>query len=166
MVTFHGQIQPLDRRFEISPSGGGLSIVSGEEHANAYAVASGYAPSLQHPDRREVIGLITLHMVVQLLFGYPNEEAYWRDPRGELGNGLNEIVGSDWYGSLSEYNLRSYGTALDARSAGTPEVRPRHFFIGDKDVSAQALANDLTVETFENSTFRAVHLDAVDRLYG
>jgi hypothetical protein len=159
MMTLDGEFRSLDFPFTVDPSGGGLSLVMAEERRDIYAVVRGYTPSLDSPDRQEVIALITLQGVLQVVFGYPNEEAYWRDPRGKLGGRLCEVVGSGWHSSLDRYNRQTYGTGLDALGL-------RHYFIPDKDTSAQALAGGIALDLFPRSGFREVHEKAFNRLYG
>ena len=82
--------------FEVSPSGGDLAVFGAEERHNAYAVICGYSPSLAACERQEGAALITVSRVTHYIVGYPNEEAYWRDPRGDIGHGICEIIGSGW----------------------------------------------------------------------
>ena len=79
-----------------------------EEVHSCYLVMNGYAPGLDSPDRAESPALITGIGFVQSVFGYPNEEAYSKDPRGGLGHGCYEIIGSDRAAKLDDYNSRSW----------------------------------------------------------
>ena len=45
------------------------------------------------------MALITVWGVVQTIFGYPGEEAYWKDPGAQLAL-ICEIVGSNWKDTL------------------------------------------------------------------
>jgi hypothetical protein len=76
--------------------GGGLFVLQNEESQNAYLLLIGYTPSLDAEARHECVALFTVRKVVQSVFGYPNEEAYWHDPRGEIATRVVEIVGSKW----------------------------------------------------------------------
>ena len=82
----------------------------------------------------------------QLIYGYPNEEAFFRDPRGALDHGVHEIRGSDWVERLDRENRASFGHALPYTDG------LRHFFFGAKDASAQFLASGVEVEFFDAPT--------------
>jgi hypothetical protein len=142
-AKYPGTVVAMDFPFTVSPSGGGLGIFAQEEKHNAYAVLGGYTPSLHAPDREHCVALVTVRGLTQLVYGYPNEEAFWKDPRGGLDHGVAEIVGSSWHESISTYNKASFGTAFDWSAKA-----PRHFFIGSKDSSAQFLALDIELEVF------------------
>ena len=129
----HGTPVRLDFPFEVSPSGGAVSLILDEERHAAFAVLIGYTPSLNAEDRREVVALVTVSGLVQAVFGYPNEEAVWKDPRGDRAGGIDEIAGSRWAQNIIESNRRSFGADYNWR-AGRP---PRHFFVGSKDATAQ-----------------------------
>lgn len=134
-------------------------ILDEERHA-AFAVLIGYTPSLNAEDRREVVALVTVSGLVQAVFGYPNEEAVWKDPRGDLAGGIDEIAGSRWAQNINESNRRSFGADYNWR-AGRP---PRHFFVGSKDATAQFLAYDLLVEVFVDARYKEVFAEALCRL--
>ena len=135
-----------------APSGGGLWLCQQEEAHNSYAVLHGYAPSdLKAPESHKAIALITISGVVQSIFGYPNEEAFWKDPRGDLRHGFFEVANSPWIDEINGYNVATFGTEYISQSAA------RHFFIASKDVSAQFLARDLAVEVFTGQTTDWVH---------
>jgi hypothetical protein len=147
-----GRAVELDFGFTPAPSGGGLCLYQDEDARNSYAVLHGYIPGdLTAPDRQRAIALITISGVVQSIFGYPNEEAFWKDPRGDMGHGFFEVVDSSWIDEINGYNVATFGAECMFRSAA------RHFFIGSKDVSAQFLARDLAVEVFTGQTTDWVH---------
>ena len=118
---------------------------------NCYCVLQGYAPDPGRGDRVECPALLTAIGFVQVLFGYPNEEAYWKDGRGGLDHGFNEIEGSGWSRAIADYNSRSFGSTYFRGDAAI-----RHFFIGSKDGSCQVLARELTVEPLPGQGFRQV----------
>lgn len=147
-----GRFVELDFGFTPSPAGGGLFLYQTEEAVNSYAILHGYTPrDLKAPDSQRAIALITISQVVQSIFGYPNEEAFWRDPRGNIGHGFFEVIDSPWSDEINTYNVATFGTKYIPGSA------VRHFFIGSKDVSAQFLARDLAVELFTGQTTDWVH---------
>ena len=112
----------------------------------------GYTPrDLKAPQRQKAIALITVSGVMQSIFGYPNEEAFWKDPRGDIGHGFFEVVDSLWIDEINSYNIATVGTECMSRSAA------RHFFIASKDVSAQFVARDLAVEVFTGQTSDWMH---------
>jgi hypothetical protein len=147
-----GRCVELDFGFTPAPSGGALFLYQQEEALNSYAVLHGYTPrDLKDPDRQKAIALITISEVVQSIFGYPNEEAFWKDPRGDIGHGFFEVVDSPWIDEINGYNVATFGTEYMSGSAA------RHFFIASKDVSAQFLARDLAVEVFTGQITDWVH---------
>ena len=112
----------LDLGFVPSPSGGGLSLLQAEEVHDMFVLLHGYTPDLDTPDRREATALVTVMGLIQSVFGYPNEEAYWLDSRGRLGHGFYEVQGSGWHANILEYNRRTNGSRVsDLADAG--EVR-------------------------------------------
>jgi hypothetical protein len=142
-----GNPRKLELGFVPSPSGGALHAVQEEDVHNCYLVLQGYAPDLGSSDRIECPALVTAVGFTQLVFGYPNEEAYWKDPRGALDHGFYEIEGSSWSEAIDDYNSRSFGRLYFRGSA------KKHFFIGSKDASCQLLADDLLVEPFPGCRF-------------
>lgn len=163
-----GNIVKLDYEFTFSPSGGGLFHVQQEEAHRCYVVGVGYSPrgGFSSP----AVALITLWGIVQTIFGYPGEDAYWKDPRGSVGS-ICEIVGSNWKDTLKEYNRRVFGPPrpgqMDPDQFLEPPSLPplRHFFLGSKDVSAQFLARDLLVEVYSDIAFDEVVQDSLRRLH-
>jgi hypothetical protein len=153
-----GTAVELDVGFTVSPSGGGLGLVVAEEEHRAWVTLLGYIPSLEASQRAEGAALITFTGVMQAVFGYPNEEAFWKDPR-ELGHGLFEISGSTWASDLRRYNQLTFGSDLP----GAAELR--HLFVGSKDSSAQFLCRGFEVERFEDTRWRDVHAESVRRLH-
>ena len=157
----NGTVRELDIPFTGEPSGGGLFVLQNEESQNAYVLLIGYTPSLDAEARHECVALFTVRKVVQGVFGYPNEEAYWHDPRGEIATRVVEIVGSKWADEIDSYNERTYGTAL-------PWPQTRHFFLGSKDASVQFLASDIAIDLFSeqpmSSAFQQAKQVALKRL--
>jgi hypothetical protein len=154
-----GTVIALDFPFTVSPSGGGLAVFCEEEIGDAFVLLGGYTPSVNDPDRAEALALVTVKGVAQAVYGYPNEGAFRKDPRGGLGHGFYEIVGSRWVVNINGYNRRSYGANYHGSAAST-----RHFFIGSKDASAQFLARDIAVEVFVGRSFKDVRSEALARL--
>jgi hypothetical protein len=146
----NGTPKRLDLGFTPSPSGGGLHLVQEEDVHDCYLVLQGYAPNLDNADRIECPALVTGIRFTQLVFGYPNEEAYWKDSRGTLDHGFYEIEGSGWGNAIDDYNNLSFGKAY---FRGGPK---RHFFVGSKDASCQLLADDLVVDPFPGRRFAEV----------
>lgn len=105
----HGTLVQLEVPFCISPSGGGLAVFAMEEVRVAFVVLLGYAPALHAPDRQEACALVTFAGIRQVVYGYPNEEAYWKDPRGggDVASGFHEVIGSLWNDNLDDYNRRT-----------------------------------------------------------
>ncbi len=145
-----GTPRRLDVGFVPSPSGGQMHFWIDEEVGNSYVVLLGYAPDLYAPDRVEALALVTGWGCVQSVFGYPNEDAFWKDPRGALGHGCYEIEGSSWETNIQAYNRRSFGADVPF----TAELH--HYFIGSKDGSCQILARSIEVEVFPRKSRREV----------
>ena len=101
---------------------------------------------------------------MQSVFGYPNDEAYWHDPRGAAGEtpgyGFYEVLSSTWPARLVAYNRHAFPGSTPGHYTSY-----RHFFIGCHDASGEFLANDLTVEVTDDS-YEAVLQEAVKRTCG
>jgi len=78
-----GEFVESDLGFAPSPSGGEMLLLQEEEVHDAFLLLCGYTPSLDAPDHEEGTLLVTIVGLVQSVFGYPNEEAFWFDSRGE-----------------------------------------------------------------------------------
>jgi hypothetical protein len=172
--VIHGKWVELHFGIVGSPSGSGLTLLGSDEDGTR-VVFRGYAPDFESEDRREALALITAKRCQQSVFGYPNEEAYWLDERGELGIGIYELVGSVWAENVATFNDRTY--LRDKRehrdySASHRNLemglihsrRLRHFFIGSKDSSVQLLAEELLVEIIDGKSFGEVVSEAVHRM--
>jgi hypothetical protein len=159
-----GTFVKLDLGFTPSPSGGGMTLFQEEEVHDAFLLLCGYAPGLDAPDRAEATALVTVIGLSQSVFGYPNEEAFWYEDRGDVGHGFYEVHGSRWQSNILEYNQRTYGSHHSSPAMEGKYASPRHLFVGSKDVSAQFLAYGLRVETFTDRPYRAVREAALRRL--
>lgn len=102
----------------------------------------------------------------QSVFGYPDEEAFWFDDRGDLGKGFYELRNSTRLENVTAYNARRAGSRHRDLPLGGKYVGARHFFVASKDVSAQFLARGLRVEVFSGRPFRAMRGEALRRLDG
>ena len=156
-ADFTGSAQRLEIGFEVAPSGGALGLVAAEDAHCAYVTLVGYVPSIEDVGGQDAVALITFTGVLQVVFGYPNEEAFWRDPRG-LHHGLWEIHGSRWADDVRDYNRSTFG--VDMPFYGDH----RHLFVGSKDVSAQFLCEGVAVATFPGARWSDVHAESVRRL--
>ena len=83
-----GTFVKLDLGFTPSPSGGGLSLLQEEEVHDGFLLLYGYTPGLDAPERPEATALVTIMGLSQFVFGYPNEEAFWLDSRGDVVHGF------------------------------------------------------------------------------
>ena len=151
----------IDVGFDVSPSGGAMSLLLQEEQFDAPVVLGGYAPALNSPQRTQACAILTFHGVLQVCFGYPNEEAFWRHPGGELGHGLYELESSTWFADISAYNERSFGGPM---AEGWDEGSLHHYFVGSQDDSAQFLARGVAAEVSTERRYRDVYLEAATRL--
>lgn len=154
-----GTVQPLDFPFTPSPSGPFMALHAQEEARDAYVTMLGYSPSIESADRRECIALVTVRHVLQLTFGYPNEDAASGDSRGRLGHGISEIVGSTWEDLIIEHDrVADNGNSFRFRKDDAPPFR--HFFVVGKDASAQFLARDIELSVFHGESLRAASDEA------
>jgi hypothetical protein len=133
----------LDRYGVIpSPAGAGALLLHGEGDRHAQVVMHVWSQS----ERRNRRALVTLEECRQSVFGYPNDEAYFRDPRGDSrvpGYGFYEVLDSEWPARLAEFNRHAFPPERDLEWG-------RHFFIGCHDGSGQFLAQELSVEVFDD----------------
>lgn len=127
--------------FMPAPSGAGAVVIHAEEDRDCRVVLGVFRPA----DQSRKMAIVTLGWCMQSVFGYPNDEAYWHDPRGSAGErpgyGFYEVLSSTWPARLIAYNRHAFPDR-------TPDhyARMRHFFIGCHDASGEFLADDLTVE--------------------
>jgi hypothetical protein len=159
-----GTFIKLDLGFTPSPSGGGMSLLQAEEVGDVFVLLYGYTPSLDAPNRQEATALVTVIGLSQSVYGYPNEEAFWSDSRGDVGHGFYEVQESAWHSHLMEYNKRTYGSRNTGWTPPSEREQPRHFFVGSKDVSAQFLARGLRVECFTDTPYTQVRHEALRRM--
>jgi hypothetical protein len=149
-IMLTGPLRKLDLGVIPSPSGAGALVLHGEEAANCLVVFRAFRPT----DRTNPAALATFRGCQQSIFGYPNDEAYWGVP--DAGYGFYEVLDSHWPHRLAEFNrLRFPDTVPDSKS--------RHYFVGCHDASGQFLADDLSVETF-NEGYEAALNEALRRL--
>ena len=139
-----GSPKRIDIGFIPAPSGPQMHFWQDEEEHSCFIIMTGYAPDMESPDRVETEALISGVGCVQSVFGYPNEEAFWKDPRGDFRHGCFEIDGSKWHENIDAYNLRSFGNHYWRDNS--PALH--HYFVGSKDASCQFLARSLEVELF------------------
>jgi|SRR5215470_17275590 len=142
------------------PSGAGAVVIHAEEGRDCRVVLAVFRPA----DQARKIAIVTLEWCQQSVFGYPNDEAYWHDPRGSAGDrrgyGFYEVLSSTWPARLPAYNRHAFPDSTPAHYA-----RMRHFFIGSHDASGEFLAEDLTVEVTDLSYQDALG-EAVNRTVG
>ena len=148
-LTEHGLIT--------APSGAGAVVIHAEEGLDCHVVLV----VLRRADKARKVALATLGGCMQSVFGYPNDEAYWRDPRGAGGDrpgyGFYEILSSTWPGRLIAYNRHAFPDSTPSHYSTL-----RHFFIGCHDASGEFLAQDLTIEITDGSYQEAL-AEAVNR---
>ena len=131
MLDYEGGVfVELDLGFTPSPSGGGMFLLQEEEVHDGFLLLYGYMPSLHAPDREEGTALVTIVGLSQSVFGYPSEEAFWLDNRGDVGHGFYELQASKWLENVMQYNERTYGSRNSVSELGGKYEAARHFFIG------------------------------------
>lgn len=128
------------------PSGAGGVVIHAEEGLDCHVVLG----VLRLADKARQVALVTLEGCMQSVFGYPNDEAYWRDPRGAGGDppgyGFYEILSTTWPGRLIAYNRHAFPDRTPSHYSTL-----RHFFIGCHDASGDFLAQDLRIEVTDGS---------------
>jgi len=143
-----------------APAGAGAVVIHAEEGRDCRAVLGVFRAA----DKAHKIAIVTLAGCMQSVFGYPNDEAYWHDPRGEAGDrpgyGFYEVLSSTWPQRIMAYNRHAFPDSTPGHYAGY-----RHFFIGCHDASGEFLADDLTVEITDDD-FEAALGEAVKRTCG
>lgn len=151
-ITEHGVIT--------EPSGARAVVIHAEEGRDCRVVLA----VLRLADTAEKVAIVTLKNCMQSVFGYPNDEAYLYDPRGDGGDrpgyGFYEVLSSTWPDRLIAYNQRAFPGRTPSYYAGM-----RHFFIGCHDASGEFLAEDLIVEITDDS-FQAALTEAMNRTLG
>ncbi len=143
-----------------APSGAGAVVIHAEEGRDCRVVLG----VLRLADKAHKVAIVTLERCMQSVFGYPNDEAYWHDPRGAGGNrpgyGFYEVLSSAWPGRLVAYNRHAFPDSTPSHYSSL-----RHFFIGCHDASGEFLARDLNVEITDGSYEEALG-EAVNRTVG
>jgi hypothetical protein len=172
LESLEGTVRELDvDGWRPSPSGGGMVVVQHEEVHHCLVVVSVSARRPGYASLREAVAVAHFSSPAQTVFGYPNEEAYWRDPRG-IEHGFYEVLDSPWAANLRRYDRatharwRSSGDPGAEQPAEWPSGALRHFFIGSKDASFQALAADIDVTVDETRPFDEIASEAFARIRG
>jgi hypothetical protein len=142
-----------------SPAGPGTLVFHGENDPDCLLVMEVFSES----DRSNEVAIVTVKGCQQAIFGYPNDEAYERDPRGRNGDepsyGFFEVLSSTWPQRLADYNRYAVpGTRADACH------HLRHFFIGCHDASGEFLGKSLHIE-LPGTDFRTTARLALDRFF-
>jgi hypothetical protein len=140
-----------------SPSGAGTLVLQGEDEPDCLLVMEVFSES----DRSNQTAIVTVRGCQQAIWGYPNDEAYARDPRGRAGDepsyGFFEVLASAWPQRIAEYNRHAFpSTSLESH------LELRHFFIGCHDASGEFLADGLHIE-LPGTDFRTTAQRALDR---
>ncbi|MBM9506144.1 hypothetical protein [Actinacidiphila acididurans] len=150
------RLQPIEDVTVIpSPSWAAATLLHTEEGRDALLVLRVMPPD-GGPLKSAIVTAVSCR---QSVFGYPDDEAWSGDPRGDAdhpGYGFYEVLDSTWPDRLATYNRRNF--------PGRPLEWGRHFLVTCHDASAQFLAQKLTVEIREDS-FEATLGEAVRRLW-
>jgi hypothetical protein len=142
-----------------APSGAGAVVIHAEDGRDCRVVLVVVRPA----DQERKVAIVTLEWCKQSVFGYPNDEAYWHDPRGADGDrpgyGFYEVLSSTWDERLKTYNRHAFPDLTPSHSG------LRHYFIGCHDASGEFLARDLKVE-ITDGTYQEALGEAVNRTAG
>ena len=143
-----------------APSGAGALLLHAEEGLDCLVVLGVLRPA----DKAQLTAIVTFEGCMQSVFGYPNDEAYWHDPRGEAGDrpgyGFFEVLDSTWPGRLITYNRHAFPDRTPSHYATL-----RHYFIGCHDASGEFLAQGMKIELTSNSYGQAAR-EALQRAAG
>jgi hypothetical protein len=108
-----------------APSGAGAVVIHAEEGLDSHVVLG----VVRLADKAHKVAIVTFRGCMQAVFGYPNDEAYWRDPRGADGDrpgyGFCEVVSSTWPGRLIAYNRHACRRSVGPSSPRCASTR-RH----------------------------------------
>jgi hypothetical protein len=141
-----------------APSGAGALLLHAEEGRDCLVVLGVFRPA----DKAHMTAIVTFEWCQQSVFGYPNDEAYWHDPRGAAGDrpgyGFFEVLNSAWPARLAAFNRHAF-------PGSTPSGYLRHYFIGCHDASGEFLARDMKLELTSGS-YGEVISDALQRAAG
>jgi hypothetical protein len=151
-ITGHGVIP--------APSGAGALLLHTEEGPDCLVVLVVFRPA----DKAKLTAIVTFERCEQSVFGYPNDEAYSRDPRGRAGDepsyGFFEVLDSAWPARLAAYNRHAFPATTPSSYAGL-----RHYFIGCHDGSGEFLADSMKIELTSGSYAQAAR-EALQRTAG
>lgn len=139
------QIVDLDLGVRPSPAGSGELLLH-PDGADAVLVLLVNQQDGGPPDPA-IVTFVGCH---QSIFGYPNDEAQWGDPRirGQ-GYGFFEVRDSPWPERLDRYNRLAFPTS----AAGQPA---RHFGVACHESLGEFLAEDVRVQLWPGSFGDAV----------
>lgn len=143
-----------------APSGAGALVLHAGEGQDCLVMVGVFRPA----DKAQQTAIVTLVHCMQSVFGYPNDEAYWHDPRGVAGDrpgyGFFEVLSSTWPERLIAYNRHAFPDRTPSHYAAM-----RHFFIGCHDASGEFLAADIRIELADGTYDDAVR-EALTRAIG
>jgi hypothetical protein len=140
------------------PAGAGALLLHAEEGRDCLVVLDVFRPA----DKVHLVAIATFKLCLQSVFGYPNDEAYWHDPRGAAGDrpgyGFFEIIDSTWPDRLIAYNENAFPGRTPSHYATM-----RHYFIGCHDASGEFLAESMKIELTGGSFTDAIR-EALQRM--
>ncbi len=143
-----------------APSGAGALLLHAEEGLDCLVVLGVFRAA----DKARLTAIVTFEGCMLSVFGYPNDEAYWHDPRGAAGDmpgyGFFEILDSAWPGRLIAYNRHAFPDRTPSHYATL-----RHYFIGCHDASGEFLARGMKIELTSGGYGQAAR-EALQRVAG
>jgi hypothetical protein len=140
-----------------------LTIIHREEGRFAFVVLFVHPSSHDAPgDQWDTPAILHANGVEQCVSGYPNNEAWEKDPRLREEIGICEILDSGWLASLSNYNEATYGRRIEG-SWGYDIGGLHHFFIGSHEGSVQILAREISLEVFPDESHAWCEREALRR---
>ena len=146
------QVVKLDLGVIPSPAGSGELLLADEWSCRLVFVPS-VSDGLSAPPRT---AMATFQGCLQVVFGYPNDEAHPGHPLySNWSYGFYEVLGSDWPDRLEAQNRVAFPHS-------TVPWGKRHFLMTCHESLVEVLAEDLSVEVFERP-FAEVAADALRR---
>jgi len=135
-ITVEQCVQLTDPPVRPSPSGSGEVVLHDGDGLCLVVLL------VMHQDRSTLPAIVTFRHCLQSIFGYPNDEAQWGDPRLRgFGYGFFEIIDSPWTGRLQRYNRQAFPTAH-----WWPPGNYRHFVMSCHESMGEFLAEDMRID--------------------
>lgn len=146
------QIVELDLGFRPSPAGSGELLLHTDAPDAVLVLLV-----VDRDANRAGPAIVTLVQCRQSIFGYPNDEAQWGDPRlAGHGYGFFEVLDSPWSRRLDSYNRQAF-------PGSAPAAGLRHIGVSCHESLGEFLAQDIRIEIW-GDPFEAAVREALRRV--